>query len=377
MSSIGSSNTMGIGHIDPQNLVGHLDEVKSAAAESIQKALTMMQQSIAGNFTLPNGAPTLDAPARNVNDMTLRIGLLQDALNQLQQQVSKLEIQGRMSEMQETNRAQLEKIEKQMQEAQEAYKKNQEAQKKSNIFEAIGNWFKAAFDFVCAIFTAITAVAYIIVNPVAAAGLFVAAASLFASGVLNTVMAIDSTVKAAGGESFLSDKVKQDMQLASQILGYVALGATVISGVGVAICAARTLGMTAMKEAISVAGKEAVKAIAGYFKEALRPLMEMGVRQGLAAALLKGTGEITTGVGNLKVQDIREDAALHQKSAEEAEAQAKALEGLVKMLRQMIEQLQQQMEDMIDSCMDSVSAIFNALDESQQTMKGLFQAQTA
>ncbi len=431
--------------VDPSVLHGDLQEVRKAASESIQKALTMLD-TIGTSGSLPGqeGAPKLAPPNSllvNVNDITLRIGLLQDALNQLMQQVSKNEIEGRMNDLNRENTKQLDKIKTQMEEAKKEIEKQKEADKKANIFEAVGNWFSAVFDIVSAAFTALAACAYVLVNPVAAVGLFVASAALLASGAVNLTLAIDSTMKAAGGDGFLSNDQRDKMKLASQILGYIALGASLISGMAVVVqgvqrgtaLAARELAKCGLesgskaarmemlkaggqgirelmgqgtkkistevaqefaKQAIKVAAKEGATAgvkeaaeeaakiavretVKDLMKAFFKPLVQLSMQQGMAAGVIQGTSQITQGVGGLEVADLRSEAADFKRAADEAEAQAKAISATIEMLRKMIEQLQADLEAMLESSMETVSSIFNAADESAYSMKDLMQFQSA
>lgn len=432
--------------VDPSLLHKDLQEVRKSTAESIQKALTMLD-TLGATGSLPGqeGAPKLAAPNSllvNVNDITLKIGLLQDALNELMQQVSKNEIEGRMNDLNRENQKQLDKIKTQMEEAKKEIEKQKEAEKKSNIFEAIGNWFKAIFDFVSAIFTAVAAIGYALSgNVVAAAGLFVASAALFASGAVNMVMAIDSTIRAAGGDGFLSEEAKKAMTKATEILGYVALGASLISGLSVIVSgvrqgaamaakelakhgleagrkavmqevlkagaqgirelmgqatkevstevaknfakeamkvAAREATNTAVKEVAQEAAKIAVReAVKDVMKAAFRPLIELSMRQAILSGVLQGTNSIVQGAGQYAIADIKADAAEFKRKADEAEAQAKAIQATIEMLRKMIEQLQEDLEAMLESAMETVSAIFNAADESSNSLKELMHFQTA
>src|SRR5690606_5292039 len=164
-----------------QQTLGDFAEIKENALTSLQKSfrvLAKMPAAVASSDAAArtDGLPNLDAPtvSRSVNDLTLRIGLLQDALNQLMAQVSKTEIRQRMSELQKENQRQLEKFEQQMAKAAEAAEKAKEAQKKGNIFEAVGNWIQAAVAVVSAVVTMVSAVGQILTNPVGAAGLIIA-----------------------------------------------------------------------------------------------------------------------------------------------------------------------------------------------------------
>lgn len=432
--------------LDPTVLHGDLKEVRKAASESIMNALTMLD-TLGATGSLPGqeGAPKLAAPNSllvNVNDLTLRIGLLQDALNELMQQVSKNEIEGRLNDLNRENTKQLDKIKTQMEEAKKEIEKQKEAEKKTNVFEAIGNFFKAVFDIISAVFTAVAALAYALSgNVVAAAGLFVASAALLASGAINLTLAIDSTIKAAGGDGFLSEEAKAKMNKATEILGYIALGASLISGLSVVVqgvrqgasMAAKELasrgldaGRKAVMKEVMQAGGQAIKELMGQatkevtsqaaktfadqaakvalregaslavkevaqeaakaavreaVKEVMRavfkPLIQMTMRQAVASGLIQGTQKMTEGIGQSMVADIKMEAAEFKRKADEAEAQAKAIQATIELLRKTIEQLQEDLEVMLESAMETVSTIFNAADESANSMKELMHFQAA
>lgn len=444
MSSIGNSNTLNFTSFDPTQFHGDLDEIRKEASGSILKALTMLG-TLDATGVLPGdkNATALEAPKglmMNAADLTLRIGLLQDALNELMQQVSKTEIQGRLNDLNRENAEQVDKMKKQMEEVEKSVKKQQEAAKKSNIFQAIANFFKAIFDIVCAVFNFIAAAAYALVNPVAAAGLIVAGCALIASGVCNLVLAIDATVAAATGKGFLDDKHKANLAKAAEICGYIALGASMISGVAVitqglragAALAAKQLtqagleagtkavtqtvmkagtqafkelmkmgaeevtensikfamhaAKAAMKEGATAGVKEAAQqaaqlAVQGVVKDLMKqifkPLVDMSMKQAIAGVLTQAPAQIVTGAGELKVADLQAEAADARRKADEAEAQAKAIQAMITMLRNLIEQLQSDLEEMMESSMETVSAIFKAADDSAESMKELMNFQSA
>jgi hypothetical protein len=164
---------------DPGAMLGEVADIKQNAIQALQASFKMLA-TVGPEGSTPNsqadGLVELEKPSfnSNVNDITLRIGLLQDALNQLMAQVSKTEIRSRMDELQKENQRQLERFEEQMAKATEAAQKNQEAEKKGNIFEAVSNWIQAVISVVSAVVTLISAAAQILTNPVGAAALIVA-----------------------------------------------------------------------------------------------------------------------------------------------------------------------------------------------------------
>lgn len=437
-----SNNPSTIAGFDPASLHTTLKEVKQTAKESITKALTLLT-TVDSTGVLPpkDGVMQLAPPKVNMSamDLTLRIGLLQDALNELMQAVSKNEIEGRLNELNRENREQLDKMKDQMKEMEKEAAKKREADKKVNIFQAIANFFKAIFDIISAVFTAIAAIGYALTgNVVAAAGLFAATAALLASGVINLVMAVDSVVKAAGGGGFLSDKAIEGMTKATEILGAVAMGAAMVGGLGAVVSGIRqgsklaasqlsNLGIKeSTKELVLKAGKEALmelaqkipdkaaqklatdvakqsmyeavqqalkpgasalikevakdtiqNAVKETIKSALRGMMELAARQSITSGIIQGATQITQGVAGVLVADIREDAAEARRKADEAEAQAKAIQAMIELLRKTIEQLQEDLQTMLDSCMDTISAIFKAADDTSESMKELMHFQSA
>lgn len=436
------NNPSTIAGFDPGSLHTTLREVKKTATDSITKALTLLT-TVDSTGVLPpkDGVLQLAPPKVNMSamDLTLRIGLLQDALNQLMQAVSKNEIEGRLNDLNRENREQLDKMKDQMKEMEKEAAKRREADKKVNIFQAIANFFKAIFDIISAVFTAIAAIGYALTgNVVAAAGLFAATAALLASGVINLVMAVDSLVKAAGGGGFLSDKAIEGMTKATEILGAVAMGAAMVGGLGAVVSGIRqgsklaagqlsNLGIKeTTKELVMKAGKEALmelaqkvpdkaaqklatdiakqsmyeavqqalkpgaselikqvardtiqNAVKETIKSALRGMMELAARQAVTSGIIQGSTQITQGVAGVLVADIREDAAEARRKADEAEAQARAIQAMIELLRKTIEQLQEDLANMLESCMETISAIFKAADDTSDSMKELMHFQPA
>jgi len=133
---------------------------------------------------------------------------------------------------------------------------------------------------------------------------------------------------------------------------------------------ATQLAKEAAKEAIQALVKETIKS-------ALQPLFSMLANTALVKGIGGGATSILTGVGTLVVNDIQRQAAEEKKLADEAAAAAKAIEAMIATLRKLIEELQKDLEKMLDSCMQAVSAIFNAADESSNSMKELMHFQPA
>jgi hypothetical protein len=390
---------------DPTTLVGDLAEVKQTALQALQDSFKILGTVSSDGTTSASGSglQELEKPSlnRNVNDITLRIGLLQDALNQLMAQVSKTEIKSRMDEMQKENARQLEKFEEQMAKAAEAAQKNQEAEKKGNVFEAISNWIQAVVSIVSAIVTLVSAVAQILTNPVGAAALIVAGVALIGAAAVQVTLAIDATMRAAGKEGFLSETDRERMNKAAEILGYIALAGSMIGLVGgvvvalgqagkaagglvakeVGKAAAAKLVATGMKESATATGRATAQAVPRYamyaFKESMAPLMRLGAQMAVIQAVGQGTNAIVTGTGNLEVAKIQQEASDLQAEADKAEASAAAIQAMISKLQALIEQLQAELEKIVEEGQQTMEVIFGAIDESQQSMTNVIQSTSA
>lgn len=397
--------TPNLSPINLQQALGDFEEIKEHALTSLQKSfrvLAKMPGKVAGSEApaRTDGLPNLEAPSasKNVNDLTLRIGLLQDALNQLMAQVSKTEIRQRMSELQKENQRQLEKFEKQMAEAAKAAEKAKEAQKKGNVFEAIGNWIQAAVAVVSAVITMVSAVGQILTNPVGAAGLIVASVALIGVAAVQITMAIDATMRAAGEEGFLSDTDRQKMQKAAEIMGYIAIAGAMIGLVGGLVVALGQAGRAAgqiagqevgklaaskmvavgMKEGLRHSMNMSIERVAMYaFQESMKPMLQFAARMALVQLVGQGASAINTGVGKEKVADLKQQASESQAEADKAEAAAKALQAQIAKLRALIEQLQQELEHMLDQGQQTLAVIFGSIDESAESMTRIHQSTSA
>jgi hypothetical protein len=166
-------NPLTSGNVGTQALHKELSEIKQLASQSIEKALTLFGTVNSGGTKVnENGSLTLVPPKSiltSVGDLTLRIALMQDALDQLMQEVSKNEIQQRLNDLNRENQEHLAKIKEQMKEVEKSAQKAREAAQKTNIFKAIANFFKALVDFIVGVFTAIAAIGYALTGNVVAA----------------------------------------------------------------------------------------------------------------------------------------------------------------------------------------------------------------
>lgn len=379
---------------DPQAFTGQIQDAKSAVIKTLQQSVQLLTTKGAEkqtSITKSDGLPDLAAPtfSKQVNDLTLRIGLLQDALNQLMAKVSKQEINQRMNEMQKENQRQLEKFKDQMEKAAEAAKKNKEAEKKGNVFEAVSNWIQAVVSVVSAIVTMISAVGQILTNPVGAAGLIVASVALIGAAAVQITLAIDATMRAAGKEGFLSEADRTKMAKAVEILGYIALAGSMIGLVGGVVVAlgqagkaagtlagkeigrvaAAKLAATGTKELAQKSMNMTIARVAAYaFKDAMQPLLRLGGQMATIQLVGQGVNMTATGVAQEKITDLQKQASDLQAEADLAEAAAKAIQAMVAKLRALIEQLQQELEAMVEQGQQTLAIIFGAIDESAESM---------
>lgn len=389
-----STSTPGLNALNPETILGDVNAAKDDAIKILQQSFKILgtfkadgDQSAAEG----TGSPDLEKPtlSQHVNDLSLRIGLLQDALNQLLAQVSKLEIKMRLNELEQQNKNELDKFNEQMEKAAEAAEKNNEAEKKGNVFEAISNWIQAVVSIVSAVITLVSAVGQLITNPVGAAGLIVASVALIGAAAVQVTLAIDATMRAAGQEGFLSEADKEKMNKAVEILGYIAIAGSMIGLVGGVVMA---LGQAA-KTAATITGKEVTKAAAVKlvaqgtkelasksmnmsiskaatyaFKDSMKELLKLGTRMAIVNATGTAAIKLNEGVGELKVAELKQSASDLQYDADKAEAAMKAIQALITKLRAIIEQLQQDLADLIEQGQQVMMIIFGAIDDTANSM---------
>ena len=272
--------------LDPMALVGNLDQVKQQGQTSVKQALQNLGVLIASPNASASGAQQLQKPSAmnlsNVSDMTLRMGLLQEALNQLQQQVSKDQIQARLTEQHQDNTKQLEQMNAQMKKIQDAYQKSQDAHKKTNIFQAIADFFKAIVDAICMVFTAIAAVGEALVgDEVGAAGLFASSVAMAGAFVVDTVLAVNQAIVAAGGQG-LGQNDLNNLEKASEALGIIAGAAGMLGGVGALVeglqDVAAIVGQQALKEGVELSTQQVAKEVASMAKSAIQDAFKEGLQ---------------------------------------------------------------------------------------------------
>lgn len=391
--------------LDTRKMLGDLEETKTSVIATLQQTFRVLstvrnEKSQASEIVKADGLPDLEEPTntRSVNDITLRIGLLQDALNQLMAKVSKTEIRQRMNESQQKNQEQLDKFKEQMEKAKEAAEKNKEAEKKGNVFEAITSWIQAVITVISAIVTLVSAVGQILTNPVGAAALFVASAALIGTAAIQITLAIDATLVAAGKEGFLTEDQKAKMQKAAEIMGYIALAASMIGLVGGIVVAlgqagkaagtlgAQQVGKFAAAKMVGSGAKEIAKKsmdmtlnrVAYYaFKDSMAEMLKYSAKIGIATAVAGGANQIVSGVGTNMVADIKKEASDLQAEADYAEAAAKAIEALIQKLRAIIEQLQSELEKLLEDGQLTISIIMGAIDSTAESMTTLHEGRPA
>jgi len=411
MSGISGTTTQ----FDPQALLGDFTEIKREASKSVESALVMLGTVIAGNSLNAGNVQELPRPSSSmlggIAELSLRIGLIQDALDQLMQEVSKLGISQRLNQANQTNQEQLAKIEEQVAEMKEAAAKNKEAEEKGNLFQMIGDWVNVAITAISLAITVVAAVAgSIVTGGAAGAALAVAIVALSVTLAAQLTLAIDSTVAYEnGGEGFLGDArgAIETTAMVAGIVGAVASVATGLVAIGRGIsaataAAAKELGEEATKEAVKGAMKEGVKqalkegakesikrggkevimeaapkaAYTAFREVASETLKTLGKQASTAGLAQLAAAGIDTG-GTVAKNDLLEAAEEHSKAAKDAEAEAKALEAVVKMLQKVIAQMQEELEAMIDAALQSLDVIFGVIDDTQTSQAKIMQSSGA
>jgi len=402
MSGISSTTTQ----FDPQAFLGDFNEIRREASKSVESALVMLGTVIAGNSLNAKGAQELPQPSSSmlggIAELSLRMGLIQDALDQLMQEVSKLGIEQRLNQANRANQEQLTKIDEQVTEMKAAAAKAKEADEKGNLFTMIGDWVNVAITAISLAITVVAAVGgSIFTGGLAGVALGVAIAALSVTLAAQITLAIDSTVAYEnGGKGFLGD-ARGALETTAMVAGIVASVASVATGLfsiarGVSaatMAAGKELGEEATKEAIKAATKEGVKqalkegseeglgaaakaaftAYKAMTVETLKVISNQAALVGVQQVALAG---INAG-GTFAQNDILEAAEVHKKAAADAEAEAKALEATVKMLQRVIAQMQEELEAMIDAALQSLDVIFGIGDDAQTSQTKIMQSSGA
>lgn len=286
--------------ISNDTLLSDVANIRQNGASALQAGLTELGK-VAGNgiakFSAIMDLPSLAAPKSNSSmaDISLRIGLLQDALNQLMTEVSKLGLTQKMNEANAKNLEELDKMNEAIRKNAEAAEKAKEAEKKGNVIDAISNWVQAAVSIVSAVINVISAIAQAAAAVVTLGGYgygLVAAGALITSAVALGVaaggqiaLAIDSTMKACGGSGYLSDTQRADCAKVIEVAGYVAMAAGMIGLVG-GIASSLTnaagqvggaLGREGTKQGVAAMVKEAAVAAAQNLKAAAAKFLDAPV----------------------------------------------------------------------------------------------------
>lgn len=402
MSGISSTTTQ----FDPQALLGDFTEIRREASKSVESALVMLGTVIAGNSLNAKGAQELPRPSSSmlggIAELSLRMGLIQDALDQLMQEVSKVGISQRLNQANRANQEQLAKIDEQVTEMKAAAAKAKEADEKGNLFTMIGDWVNVAITAISLAITVVAAVGgSIFTGGLAGVALGVAIAALSVTLAAQITLAIDSTVAYEnGGKGFLGD-ARGALETTAMVAGIVASVASVATGLfsiarglsAATMAAGKELGEEATKEAIKAATKEGVKqalkegseeglgaaakaaftAYKAMTVETLKVISNQAALVGVQQVALAG---INAG-GTFAQNDILEAAEGHKKAAADAEAEAKALEAVVKMLQKVIAQMQEELEAMIDAALQSLDVIFGVIDDTQTSQTKIMQSSGA
>lgn len=383
-----TTSTRVTGFINP----GVLNDLVHDARDVLNAALTVEPTVHPSD---PNATASnvidLEAPSTSVSasDIALRIGMLQEALNELMTATSKLEIDGRMKQLDSENKRQLERFEEMLKKAAEALKKQEEGQKKGNIFEAASNWIQAAVSIASGILSIMSGLAQMAVNPVGGAAMMVAGAALIGAGAVQLTLAIDATMEAAGQQGFLSDKDKARMKKAVEILGYIALAASMIGLMGSAMVALNQVGKTmaaqAGKEATrygtakmvatgaaEAASKSAAQTASRTAYEAFKTSMDKLTKFAGQMAIIEALGSAATqtveGVGRLEVAEIEKKASDLQAESDKADAAAKEVAAQIAKLQAIVEQLQQELGEMMEQAEETLAIIYGAIEQSANSM---------
>ena len=411
MSGISGTNPQ----VDLRALLGDFTEIKQEARQSVENALVMLGTVIAGNSLNSDNLQELPPPSFSmlggIAELSLRIGLIQDALDQLMQEVSKLGIGQRLNQADRANQEQLARIDEQVAEATEAAAKSKEAEEKGNLFQMIGDWVNVAITAISLAITVAGAVlGGIVTGGAATVALAVAIVALSITLAAQITLAADSTdAHRNGGEGFLGD-ARGALETTAMVAGIVAAVASVATGLiaisrgfsAAAGAAAKELGEEATQAAVKAATKEGVKqALKESGKEALHlggkeVLMEAAPKAAytafreVAAETLKTlekqativtiTQLVNAGInaaGTVEKNKILKEAEEHLQAAKDAEAEAKAFEAVVKMLQKVISQMQEELESMIDAALQSLDAVFGIIDDTQTSQKKIMQSSGA
>jgi len=406
MSGISGTNPQ----VDLRALLGDFTEIKQEARQSVENALVMLGTVIAGNSLNRDNLQELPPPSFSmlggIAELSLRIGLIQDALDQLMQEVSKLGIGQRLNQADRANQEQLARIDEQVAEAKEAAAKSKEAEEKGNLFQMIGDWVNVAITAISLAITVVGAVlGGIVTGGAATVALAVAIVALSITLAAQITLAIDSTVAYQnGGEGFLGD-ARGALETTAMVAGIVAAVASVATGLiaiargfsAATAAAAKELGEEATQAAVKAATKEGVKqALKESGKEAAKEIMEAAPQAAYTAfkevaaktlgTLAKQSTIVTytqlanagiNAAGTVEKNKILKEAEEHLQAAKDAEAEAKAFEAVVKMLQKVISQMQEELESMIDAALQSLDAVFGIIDDTQTSQKKIMQSSGA
>lgn len=410
MSGISGTNPQ----VDLRALLGDFTEIKQEARQSVENALVMLGTVIAGNSLNRDNLQELPPPSFSmlggIAALSLRIGLIQDALDQLMQEVSKVGIGQRLNQADRANQEQIAKIEEQVAEAKEAAAKSKEAEEKGNLFQMIGDWVNVAITAISLAITVVGAVlGGIVTGGAATVALAVAIVALSITLAAQITLAIDSTVAHKnGGEGFLGD-ARGALETTAMVAGIVAAVASVATGLiaiargfsAATAAAAKELGEEATQAAVKAATREGVKQAltesgTEAAKKAAKETMEAAPQAAYTAfkevaaktlgtlknkGMVDGIAELAkhgiNAAGTVEKNKILKEAKKHEDAAAEAEAEAKAFEAVVKMLQKVISQMQEELESMIDAALQSLDAVFGIIDDTQTSQKKIMQSSGA
>jgi hypothetical protein len=346
--------------------------------------------------TFENTVQQLPEPGQtglsHVNDAILRMSLLQDALNELMQNVSQTGVQSRLNQAEAENLKQIEQIKKQFDELQAAAEKSAEAQKKADMGTAMGDWIGVALTAIAIAVTVVAAVALgAVTGGAGAVALGVAVVAMVGALGAQTAMAVDSQQiydegvqrEKEGGlyESGQSSINRDAASYTSMALGIVAAFASITSCVQVARAAgqaaktAADVGTKAGKvaaDASAQATKEAVKETAKKAtSEATKVTSDLGRSQAVVSGVGQTVNQGAAAVNKTEAGKIQASAAGHEQKAETAEAAQKEIQAALKMLQTLIDNLQEECEGILNNGANILQIFSESVDKSEQSIKNI------
>ena len=326
------------------------------------------------------------------NDAILRMSLLQDALNELMQNVSQTGVQSRLNQADAENLKQIEQIKKQFDELAAAAEKSAEAQKKADMGTAMGDWIGVALTAIAILVTVVAAgVLGAVTGGAGAVALGVAVVAMVGALGAQTAMAVDSQQiydegvrREENGELYESGQSSINRDAASytaMAFGIIAAFASITSCVQVAragaqgVKAAADAGTQAGKaaaEAGTQASKEIVKETAkNVTSQAQKVTNQLAFRQAVVTGGGQAVNQGAMAVNKTEAGKIQASAADHERKADKAEAAQKEIKAALKMLQTLIDSLQEECEAILNNGANILQIFSESVDKSEQSMKNI------